>query len=375
MFLPGELTQSLCSPWTHDFRDCACFYWASNHPDIAQPPEPAASPAAPEWNAEVPWERAARAADTLPAPATADLRGTELDHYEINSRWQELNFVLEGREHTGPYVAQERQEKAFDSLQELTAHLRYAAGVELAAMQIYLTAAFSLVKPAAGGTLAGDVEAAHAELMRIAIGEMQHLRAVNDVLASMSRRAQIAFDPALQVARVLPGQGGRPWTARAATPEAIVSFLALEAPSQSVDGLYARILKTLEANGTHDEQQTIAAVIAEGEDHFETFEFIQEWLGRHPIADYLIRTDLAAPPAHNAAHATLQTLYVQTLTHLYNGYTLGLPGGAVDINQARMTMIAQTGGLQPAMQAVADAGFLVAFDVIGDKRFAPLDAP
>src|SRR5262245_21039808 len=30
----GELTQSLCSPWTHDFRDCACNYWASNHPDI-----------------------------------------------------------------------------------------------------------------------------------------------------------------------------------------------------------------------------------------------------------------------------------------------------------------------------------------------------
>ena len=41
MFLPGELTQSLCSPWTHDFRDCGCFYWASNHPDIAQPVLPA----------------------------------------------------------------------------------------------------------------------------------------------------------------------------------------------------------------------------------------------------------------------------------------------------------------------------------------------
>ena len=40
IFLPGELTQSLCSPWTHDFRDCGCFYWSSNHPDIAQPPLP-----------------------------------------------------------------------------------------------------------------------------------------------------------------------------------------------------------------------------------------------------------------------------------------------------------------------------------------------
>ena len=31
---PGELSQSLCSPWQHDFRDCGCHYWASNHPDL-----------------------------------------------------------------------------------------------------------------------------------------------------------------------------------------------------------------------------------------------------------------------------------------------------------------------------------------------------
>jgi hypothetical protein len=33
-YAPGEMTQSLCSPWMHDFRDCPCYYWASNHPDI-----------------------------------------------------------------------------------------------------------------------------------------------------------------------------------------------------------------------------------------------------------------------------------------------------------------------------------------------------
>ncbi len=55
-FLPGELTQSLCSPWTHDFRDCGCFYWATNHPDIVQPVYPAAGPPAdPQpWQAAVP---------------------------------------------------------------------------------------------------------------------------------------------------------------------------------------------------------------------------------------------------------------------------------------------------------------------------------
>ena len=40
----GELTQSLCSPWQHDFRDCACNYWASNHPDIVFGADPQERP-------------------------------------------------------------------------------------------------------------------------------------------------------------------------------------------------------------------------------------------------------------------------------------------------------------------------------------------
>ena len=30
---PGDLTQSLCSPWQNDYRECACYYWASTRPD------------------------------------------------------------------------------------------------------------------------------------------------------------------------------------------------------------------------------------------------------------------------------------------------------------------------------------------------------
>jgi hypothetical protein len=30
---PGELTQSLCSPWQNDYRECGCYYWASSRPD------------------------------------------------------------------------------------------------------------------------------------------------------------------------------------------------------------------------------------------------------------------------------------------------------------------------------------------------------
>jgi len=30
---PGELTQGLCSPWQHDYRECACYYWPASRPD------------------------------------------------------------------------------------------------------------------------------------------------------------------------------------------------------------------------------------------------------------------------------------------------------------------------------------------------------
>ncbi|PYQ31935.1 MAG: hypothetical protein DMF56_02215 [Acidobacteria bacterium] len=31
---PGQLTQSLCSPWQNDYLECACYYWAASRPDF-----------------------------------------------------------------------------------------------------------------------------------------------------------------------------------------------------------------------------------------------------------------------------------------------------------------------------------------------------
>jgi hypothetical protein len=31
---PGALTQSLCSPWQADYRECGCWYWAASRPDF-----------------------------------------------------------------------------------------------------------------------------------------------------------------------------------------------------------------------------------------------------------------------------------------------------------------------------------------------------
>ena len=132
-FLPGELSQSLCIPWTHDFRDCGCFYWASNHPDIAQPPLPTKTTSDPRWNLDVPWERRERTPGKLTSPATVnDPTPVEMRYFEINHRWQSLNFVLERRERLGAYAQRDFNGKPLESKNKLEAQLRYAAGVELA---------------------------------------------------------------------------------------------------------------------------------------------------------------------------------------------------------------------------------------------------
>jgi hypothetical protein len=366
MFLPGELTQSLCSPWTHDFRDCGCFYWASNHPDIALPLLPTPAPSTPEINTYVPWERADRTLNALPAPATID-DPVELNYYEINAKWQSLNFVIEGRETVAPYRPGTFSAAKFASQAELEANLRYAAGVELAVIHEYLAAAYSLKTSGLAPAVMEDVTAARAELMRITYGEMRHVRAANDVLRALD--GDRAFVPALRVASEVPGIPTgtfRPVVPRPATRETIQAFIDIESPSASVDGLYSRILATLEDSGTDEMRQTIRSVMADGESHFETFGFIQEWLGRHKPGDYLRKLDLTVAPAGNALHRKLQQEYKALLLELFNGYTLGIPAGAPDINAARSAMLG-AGGLSGAAEAVAEAGFLVALDPIADN--------
>lgn len=376
IFPPGEMTQSLCSPWTHDFRDCGCYYWASNHPDIAQPPLPTPVPTDPAWNASVVWERQDRTLGVFPPPATAaDPGEQEMRHQEINRAWQSLNFVVGRRELVGAFTPRQVAENPLSSLTELERYLRYSAGVELAVAQQYLTAAYSL-KPYAGlraGLLRDDVRAAHAELMRIAIGEMRHLRAVNDVLRALLP-VGVAFSPALRVADQLPADlpgTFRPVTYKAATKQAIREFIDIEAPSVSVDSVYARILATLERDGPHEAAQSVRTIMAEGEDHFETFRSIQVWLGRHGEPQYLRSTSGAAPPG-DADRQQLQARYLDILKQLHAGYTQGGADGAPEVNMARLDMV---GPLDAVAHRIADRGFLVIFDTLADPRFAPISPP
>jgi hypothetical protein len=388
MFEPGELTQSLCSPWTHDFRDCACYYWASNHPDIALPPLPDAItlPTDPAWNRDTAWERADRALRPPPPPAGIDgaepvVSGgsdavREMAHHEINRNWQLLNFVVERREQVAPYAPRTLNAQPLPDDETLIKHLRFAAGVELAVMLEYLSAAWSIRKPdGLSQPLRDDVKAAFFEIRRIAIGEMLHIRAVNDVIFALSPSGQ--FEPALAIAVEVPdGKGFRAHQFRPADPPTLADFAEIEAPSESVDGVYAAIYATLVARGKPEVLiQSIRTLMSEGGDHYETFLFVQEWLGRHPTNSYLVANPPAPPPPGAAAHTALQQRYRQLLDHLYDAYKAGMPAGAATLAQARDFMVAPN-GIVGALDAVAAEGFLCVFDdPVDDPRFTPVHRP
>lgn len=372
MFEVGELSQSLCSPWTHDFRDCGCYYWATNHPDIALPPQTGTT-AADNSDLATVWLRADRNASPPPL-ATVDGGADELRYHGINRDWQLLNLVFESRERLAPYAESEFVATPFADLATLLTQMRYAAGVELALTQEYLAAAWSL-RPAAAAPapLRPDLRAAFSEVLRIAIGEMRHLRAINEVLRALSPAG--AYVPALQVAAEIP-LGPGVWRARATralTPDVIAEFVDVEAPSTSVDSLYSRILATLVARDAPDEvTQAVRTIMAEGEDHWETFRNVQQWLGRHAPAAYLRATAPAA--AALPAQVELQNRYAALLDLLHQGYAAGLPAGAATINAARSAML-DPDGIEGALDAVAAAGFLPVFGPFADLRFVELGRP
>ena len=88
---PGELTQSLCSPWQNDYRSAACYYWAASRPDYVNV-EPTASGASigNNWLAREPRAEALRAR----LPTLSQLRGTV-----PRTGRALLRFVVGGRDH------------------------------------------------------------------------------------------------------------------------------------------------------------------------------------------------------------------------------------------------------------------------------------
>lgn len=389
MFEAGELTQSLCSPWTHDFRDCGCFYWSSNHPDLSLPAVPVGVPADdPRWGVRTLWLRADREGDTPPPAAPPNTpeppearqfrRPAEMDYFEINQRWQELDVVLDGRELRRPYDPTEVLGSPLEPDQVLPT-LQYAAGVEVAVMVEYLAAAYSVdVNAGEGGSeLRDDARAARQQLLLVAFSEMRHLREVNRVLFELHHRmgGTTTFTPALGIAsafRATAGFPAREVRFRRLTPDVMDEFVRVEAPSLTVDGLYSSLLATFARDNDDDLADRIRSVMADGSEHYATFRAMREWLARHGPEDYLLPLQDASPDDQGLL--ALQERYEQMLDLLFRGYQLGVPAGTTRVNTARAIMLGPQ-GIEGACEDLAGRGLQPAFAVPADPRFAPVPPP
>jgi hypothetical protein len=88
---PGDLTQSLCSPWQADYRECACFYWAASRPDFVNVEVVGGQARGHNW-----MDRARQQKQYL----TDDPRDARLFNYDDLYRgWERvLRFELEGQD-------------------------------------------------------------------------------------------------------------------------------------------------------------------------------------------------------------------------------------------------------------------------------------
>jgi hypothetical protein len=90
---PGELTQGLCSPWQHDYRECACYYWPASRPDYVNvEPTPDGLSRGDMWLAK---------SDPRPGEYILDDRAdTRLVTYdELFENWEKwLRFAIKGRD-------------------------------------------------------------------------------------------------------------------------------------------------------------------------------------------------------------------------------------------------------------------------------------
>lgn len=91
---PGELTQSLCSPWQADYRECGCFYWSASRPDYVNVEDPGTGAVGHSWMHR---DRTA----TTPKQYVPDgTPGAPLVSYEdLYRAWeQHLRFIIGGKD-------------------------------------------------------------------------------------------------------------------------------------------------------------------------------------------------------------------------------------------------------------------------------------
>jgi len=96
---PGALTQSLCSPWQNDYRECACFYWAATRPDYVNVE---ARPDGTSTGSN--WMQKDRTAETPNVYIVDDWMDPTLVNYtDLFRHWERsLRFIIGGMDEEAP---------------------------------------------------------------------------------------------------------------------------------------------------------------------------------------------------------------------------------------------------------------------------------
>ena len=360
VYQPGDLTRSLCVPWQYDFRDCGCFYWASNKPDLV------ASADGKEHYLN--FQRKDR---TDPPPANILqqwARDQEFDYTDlIQGAWNDLAVVLNDRESEQFVLPAVPDAPQLMTLQQVVNELHYLATVEHALCVEYLYAHYSLNAPiqlpdtfspigkqarslsdsfSAPNTVVDDqtrrIFAAANEILMIAIDEMRHFHWVNEALGLLGQSLSIGR------AKSISRSFNRPFALKPLTPDQLQWFIDVEQPSQAinegVDGMYVYLHTSIDRQPTifprHDRLvQLMKLIIDEGGDHYARFMSIQKHLANLSPAQYLRSLDNAPS---GSALANLQDLsdenYKVLLGALQVTFSLGEKAGGTMLEESRRAM-------------------------------------
>ena len=409
VYHPGELTSSMCSPWTHDFRDCACHYWASNHPDVVlgevkdpqQLPDGTSDDDTAQAVTFIDWMRRRHLPlKNVSAQTTLEkARPDRYDPYEINLHWEELDFVVQGQEakHTTPQDPKE-PEDPYTSTAEVVEDLKKLAGMELTLALEYLYAYFSLREPDEISAdeetqwpgLAEDLRGARQLILSVALSEMTHLRWVNQTLWLIHRtHPEIegkpwTYEPCLQPSATIDepdrksdtGERTRDRRLCRATQKVLENFEEIERPGAFLDTEYIRLVDYLRKNHSEFTEglfQLAVRIDSDGMQHYQKFRDVRHFLSGYPEAVYL--RDIEVANVADMEDGPVKEKVVQAIRAIDHALAALKDGYLIEANLGDMKQAnARIRDARNDMHELSDLALELARLNIGVPLFAPFEA-
>jgi len=352
---PGELTQTLCSPWQYDFRECGCHYWAANRPDMVTADD--------RFTYFMRRNRARPAEPDVPEPGGRV--SFTLTHAQIIAgAWNDvLPVVLNDREEPLAVPPPPRRRAREVTPAQAIAQLEYLATVEHALCVEYLYAHYSLCAPM---VLPLDppehvvrIFAAAEAVFSVAVDEMRHLRWANEALTLLGA------GPVLGRAGKIGQVQQRDFELCPLNARQLDWFIEIEKPSQTItdpegqggkdpiDGMYVVLLRSIEEQRATFRNADrlvplLKLIVDEGMDHYHRFLSVKkhlEGLSEETYLRKLRRWD--SPEEEIAARVSAEDIrmldraddmYNDLLAELASALGHGDKGGGMFLEHSRRRM-------------------------------------